>query len=56
MTSKLAKHLVSWVAGPGVMIPFCMEKSIWATIAMLAVLKSGAAFVPLDPKYLETNG
>ncbi|GKT87880.1 peptide synthetase [Colletotrichum tofieldiae] len=30
-------------------VPVCFEKSKWTVVAMLAVLKSGAAFVPLDP-------
>lgn len=31
------------------LIPLCFEKSQWAVVAMLAVLKAGAAFVLLDP-------
>ena len=30
-------------------VPFCFEKSSFAIVAMLAVLKAGLAFVPLDP-------
>ena len=33
----------------GRLIPLCFEKSSSAIVAMLAVLKAGAAFVPLDP-------
>jgi amino acid adenylation domain-containing protein/non-ribosomal peptide synthase protein (TIGR01720 family) len=33
------------------MVPICFEKSAWAIIAMLAVLKAGGAFVPLDPSH-----
>ena len=29
------------------MVPICFEKSKWAVVAMIAVLKAGAAFVPL---------
>lgn len=32
-------------------VPFCFEKSTFAIVAMLAVLKVGAAFVPLDPAH-----
>ncbi|EAQ90170.1 hypothetical protein CHGG_06789 [Chaetomium globosum CBS 148.51] len=32
-------------------VPFCFEKSTFAIVAMLAVLKAGAAFVPLDPAH-----
>ncbi|KAH8892343.1 acetyl-CoA synthetase-like protein, partial [Thozetella sp. PMI_491] len=48
-TNRLARHLVWLGVSPGDMIPFCMEKSPWAIIAMLAIMKAGAAFVPLDP-------
>ncbi|CAI7602427.1 unnamed protein product [Penicillium glandicola] len=30
-------------------VPLCFEKSKWTVVAMLAVLKAGAAFVLLDP-------
>jgi amino acid adenylation domain-containing protein len=29
-------------------VPLCFEKSAWTVVAILAVLKAGAAFVPLD--------
>jgi amino acid adenylation domain-containing protein/non-ribosomal peptide synthase protein (TIGR01720 family) len=38
-------------AGPGVMVPVCFEKSLWAVVAMLAINQLGAAFVPLDPSH-----
>ncbi|CAG9951160.1 unnamed protein product [Clonostachys rosea f. rosea IK726] len=34
---------------PEIMVPFCFEKSPWAIIAMLGIMKAGGAFVPLDP-------
>ncbi|ORY68182.1 uncharacterized protein BCR38DRAFT_422356 [Pseudomassariella vexata] len=34
----------------GALVLICFEKSIWAIVSILAVLKSGAAFVPVDPK------
>lgn len=49
-SSKLAGYLVSKGARPGTIIPICMPKSIWAAISMLAIIKAGAAFVPLDPR------
>ena len=30
-------------------VPICFEKSKWSIVAILGVLKSGGAFVPLDP-------
>ncbi|KAH8430823.1 uncharacterized protein LDX57_008487 [Aspergillus melleus] len=33
------------------LIPLCLEKSSYAIVCMLAVLKAGAAFVPLDSRH-----
>jgi len=35
--------------GPGDVIPLCFQKSLWAMVAIVGVLKTGAAFVPTDP-------
>ncbi|MCJ1378045.1 hypothetical protein MMC17_001141 [Xylographa soralifera] len=48
-SSRLADHLVILGIGPEVLVPLCFEKSRFTIIAMLAVLKAGGAFVPLDP-------
>ncbi|KAL8782677.1 MAG: hypothetical protein Q9213_005185 [Squamulea squamosa] len=52
---KYANRIAGWLAsmhfGRGDFIPFCMEKSVWAVAAMIGILKSGAAFVPLDPAF-----
>ncbi|KAG9244842.1 hypothetical protein BJ878DRAFT_440567 [Calycina marina] len=50
-SSKLARHLISIGVGPEVLVALCFEKSAWAVVAMLAVMKSGGAFVPLDPSH-----
>ena len=49
LSSRVANHLVTLGVGPEIIVPVCFEKSMWAVIAMLAVLKAGGAFVPLDP-------
>ncbi|KAI3399120.1 hypothetical protein diail_7699 [Diaporthe ilicicola] len=49
-TSHVASLLLQAGVGPGVMVPICFEKSIWVVVTMLAILKAGGAFVPLDPK------
>jgi amino acid adenylation domain-containing protein/non-ribosomal peptide synthase protein (TIGR01720 family) len=46
---RLARELVGRGVGPGHLVPVCFGKSLWAVVAMLAVNKTGAAFVPLDP-------
>ncbi|KAJ5742223.1 hypothetical protein N7533_011632 [Penicillium manginii] len=33
------------------MVPVCFEKSRWTIVAMLAVLKTGATCVPMDPSH-----
>jgi amino acid adenylation domain-containing protein len=48
-SSNLASHLVGDLGlVPDTMVPLCFDKSIWAVVSMLAVLKAGCAFVPLD--------
>ncbi|KAI0478119.1 hypothetical protein F4859DRAFT_520982 [Xylaria cf. heliscus] len=49
LSSKLASHLAQHVIDPDTFIGICFEKSKWTTIIMLAIIKSGAAFVLLDP-------
>ncbi|KAL2015279.1 hypothetical protein VTK56DRAFT_5920 [Thermocarpiscus australiensis] len=51
LSTKLAHHLKSLGVGPETVVPLCFEKSGWAVVAVLGVLKAGAAFVFLDPGY-----
>ena len=37
--------------GEGALVGICLERSVDMVAAMIAVLKSGAAYVPLDPAY-----
>lgn len=49
LTSRLAHHLATQHnVGPDVLVPVCMDKSIWFVVSILAVLKAGGAFVPMD--------
>ena len=50
-SSNLAACLVVAGAKIGDYVPFTFEKSMWAVVAALAILKAGAAFVPLDPSH-----
>ena len=44
-------HMVATYAGVGARIALCLERSPEFIISTLAALKSGAAYVPLDPAY-----
>lgn len=43
----IASRLVSHGIKPDDLVPVCFEKSMWTVVAMLAILKAGAAFVPI---------
>jgi amino acid adenylation domain-containing protein len=48
---RLARRLAELGAGPEARVGICLERSAGMVAAMLAVLKSGAAYLPLDPAY-----
>jgi non-ribosomal peptide synthetase component F len=48
LSNRLAYHLVDLGVGPEVAVPLFFEKSKWAIITMLAVIKAGGAIVNLD--------
>jgi amino acid adenylation domain-containing protein len=55
--NQLAHHLVrvgeraGVRLGPGVIVGVCLERSFEMFVALLAVVKTGAAYLPLDPAY-----
>lgn len=49
--NKLAWHLESLGAKKGAHIGICIPSGIDITIAVLAILKTGAAYVPMDTRY-----
>ncbi|CAI6312177.1 unnamed protein product [Periconia digitata] len=54
-STRLGLHLSRNGVGPEDLIPVCFEKSLWTIVAMLAILKAGAAFVLLDPAHPEAR-
>lgn len=54
-SAHFAHRLTQLGVGPEVMVPICFEKSMWAVVAMMAILKVGGAFVPLDPDHPESR-
>ncbi|WP_163871168.1 AMP-binding protein, partial [Myxococcus eversor] len=50
-SSRLASHLASLGVKPGTLVALCMERSLELPVALLGILKAGAAYVPLDPSY-----
>lgn len=51
----LARYLVLQGAGPGKCIGIMLRRDSRLIVAMLATLKIGAAYVPLDPDYPQTR-
>lgn len=51
LSTKLAHHLTSLGVGIETIVPFCFEKSIWAVVSILGILKAGGAMMPLDPAH-----
>ncbi|SQB47407.1 Linear gramicidin synthase subunit D [Chryseobacterium jejuense] len=50
--NRLANHLIhQYQLKPDDLVPLCLERSENMLIAILAVLKAGAAYVPMDPSY-----
>ncbi|MGZ7457997.1 amino acid adenylation domain-containing protein [Pseudomonas sp. Ma2-10] len=49
--NRLAHRLIDNGAGPGKRVGLALRRGPQLIVSLLAVLKSGAAYVPLDPKY-----
>ncbi|KAH7245532.1 hypothetical protein BKA59DRAFT_397427 [Fusarium tricinctum] len=51
LSTSLAHHLSGLHVGPHDFVALCFDKSVWPSISMLAILKAGGAFVPVDSKH-----
>ena len=49
--NQLARYLQTSGVKPGARIAFCLERSLEAVVSMLAILKTGASYIPVDQSY-----
>jgi len=49
--NRLAHYLIAQGIGPQALVGIAVERSFSMVVSLLAVLKTGAAYVPLDPEY-----
>ncbi|MEU3568016.1 amino acid adenylation domain-containing protein [Kitasatospora sp. NPDC036755] len=50
-SDRLARLLAAESIGPGTIVALALPRSLELVVALLAVAKSGAAYLPLDPDY-----
>src|SRR5215471_9136134 len=50
-SNRLAHFLQEYGIGPQSLVGLCVERSLEMVVALVGILKAGAAYVPLDPGY-----
>ena len=53
LSNQFALKLQSLGVGPNVFVACLFDKSMWAVVAQLSVMRAGGAFVSLDPTHAE---
>ncbi|KAL8785677.1 MAG: hypothetical protein Q9213_003236 [Squamulea squamosa] len=51
LSSTLTRKFIRAGIRRETLVPVCFEKSLYAVVAMVAILRAGGAFVPLDPSH-----
>jgi amino acid adenylation domain-containing protein len=51
--NQLAHHLIDLGVSPEVIVAVCLERSVELIVALLAILKAGGTYLPLDPSWPE---
>jgi amino acid adenylation domain-containing protein/FkbH-like protein len=49
--NRLARYLQDRGVGPGRLVGICVERSLEMMVGLVGILKSGGAYLPLDPSY-----
>jgi len=49
-SNQLARYLMDQDIVPGMLVAMCLERSVDAVVTLLAILKAGAAYIPIDPE------
>ncbi|HKX31469.1 MAG TPA: amino acid adenylation domain-containing protein [Blastocatellia bacterium] len=53
--NQLAHHLRELGCGPETKVGICLDRSIGLVVGLLGVLKTGAAYIPMDPIYPDSR-
>ncbi len=51
LSNQLANYLVEQGITPGLLLGICIERSLEMLVGIIGILKTGGAYVPIDPDY-----